>query len=95
MCLGMRRLNDQRSEVRGQRSGAWLRIAECGMVLAAAMVLLVLGFALGRNYERINALAAEEAAPVVTINKAQAAARIQPRCPKARRDDVRLAVAGR
>ena len=61
----------------------------------AVAVAVAVGFFLGRDYERINALAAEEAAPVVTINKAQAAARIQPRCPKARRDDVRLAVAGR
>ena len=100
-------VRDQRSEVRDQRSedngGIGLcvsaslrevirvRIAECGVVLVAVVVLLVLGFALGRNYERINALAAEPTAPVVTITRAAAAARIAPRCPTVRRDDLRVA----
>jgi len=59
------------------------------MVLAAAMVLLVLGFALGRNYERINALAAEETAPVVRIGPNAARARIEPRCAGKQRSEVR------
>jgi hypothetical protein len=81
---------DQRSAIRGQRSaGRWRRVAEVLVLLAASCLLLAASFQLGRDYERINALAAEPTAPVVTITRAAAAARIDPRCPGHKRSEVR------
>jgi hypothetical protein len=73
-----------------------MRPCEVLLAIAAAAALLAAGIQVGRDVERINALAAEastgsaQGRPAV-ITKAQAAARIAPRCPRPPAADLRLA----
>ena len=47
-----------------QAPSAWQRAADSLILIAASCLLLAASFQIGRDYERINALAAEPTAPV-------------------------------
>lgn len=55
-------------------------LAEIAGTVLVAAVLVAAGFQAGQDVGRINALRAEASAPVVTIGKRAAAARIDPIC---------------
>ena len=71
---------DRRDGVAVAMQNAGRILAEAAGVVLVAAALLAMGFQVGRDAGRIDALRAEEAGPRVTITKKQAAARIDPIC---------------
>ena len=61
------------------RTAGRILVEVAGVVLVAA-ALLAMGFGVGRDAGRIDALRAEEGAPVVKVGPKAAAARIDPIC---------------
>ena len=57
-------------------AGNWQRAGDFVLFLAASCLLLAASFQLGRDYERINALAAEPTAPVRVVGKEAARVKI-------------------
>lgn len=91
-----------------QAAGSWQQAENGGHLIDAAVMgvlivaLALLSFGLGRNYERMNALAAEPAPAIKIISKAAARAIVQPVCTgksrerrAERREDLRVPGRGR
>jgi hypothetical protein len=58
-------------------AGGWQQAVDLLILIAASCLLLAASFQVGRDYERINALAAEPTVPVRVVGKEAARAKLQ------------------